>query len=222
MIHTDEQIQDLVREMYTTAESTDWQLTAEDVRNHRVHHRFPVPDAKVMLLAAAAVVLIVIGFGVARGTQPHRSIAGSSTTTTSPTTVITVTVPAGAVDATVARASAIMSSAGLKVTEHYVSNSSAAGRVLAVTPSVGDSVARGSTIILTVSSGPSAVHAPNVVGLTQAAAAAALGQAGLNVGSITTVQSTSFTTGDVVSQDPAADSSLPPGASVSLTVSSGP
>jgi serine/threonine-protein kinase len=222
MTHTDEQIQDLVREMYTTAESTDWQLTAEDARSHRARGRLPVPDVKVMLLAAAAVLLILVGIGVARGTQTHKATAGSSTTTTSTTTVGTVTVPVGALNTTVANATAIITSGGLKVAAKYVSGTSAAGTVLAVTPSAGALVADGSTVTLTVSSGPSDVRVPNVVGLNQTAAAAALGQAGLNVGAVTTVQSTTFAPGVVVSQNPAADSSISPGASVDLSVSSGP
>jgi len=222
MTHTDEQIQDLVREMYTTAESTDWQLTAEDMRSHRGRRRFPAPDVKVMLLAAAAVVLILVGFGVAKGTQSHKATASSSTTTTSTTTVGTVTVPNGVVDTTVANAMAILNSDGLKVNVRYVSSTSAAGTVLAVDPIPGAHVANGLTVTLSVSSGPSAVRAPNVVGLTEAAAGSALGQAGLNVGNITTVQSTSFSAGEVVSQNPAANGSLSPGASVDLSVSSGP
>ena len=222
MTHTDEQIQDLVREMYTTAESTDWQLTPEEVRSQRAPRRLPVPDVKVMLLAAAAVVLILVGFGVARGTQSHKATSSSSASTTSTTTVGTVTVPVGAVNTTVANASAVMSSDGLKVTEKYVSNPSVAGTVIAVNPIPGAHVASGSTVTLTVSNGPSAVRAPNVVGLTEAAAGSALSQVGLNVGNITTVQSTSFSAGVVVSQNPAADSSLSPGASVDLSVSSGP
>src|ERR1019366_9747761 len=118
MTHTDEQIHDLIREMYTTAESTDWPFTAEEVRSHRASRRLPVPDVKVMLLAAAAVVLILVGIGVAKGTQAHKTTTGSGATTT---TVGTVTVPVGAVNTTVANATAIMTSGGLKVTDKYVS-----------------------------------------------------------------------------------------------------
>ncbi|MGA2838158.1 MAG: PASTA domain-containing protein [Acidimicrobiales bacterium] len=228
MTHTDEQIQDLVREMYTTAESTDWQLTAEDVRSHRGRRRVPVPDVKVMILAAAAVVLIVVGIGVARANNPPKTFANGPTTTTSTATPATVTVPTGAVGTTLANAMAILASDGLKVSVEYVSNTSASGTVIGVTPSAGTDVANGSTVNLTVSSGssassrPSTVHAPNVVGLTQAAAANELGQAGLNVGYITEVPSTTFSAGAVVSQNPAANSSLSTGASVDLSVSSGP
>lgn len=223
MSHTDEQIQDLVHEMYTTAESADWQLTAEDLRSLRVRRRVPVPDVKVMLLAAAAVAIVVAGVGVARGTQSHRATASGSTTTTSTTTVGTVTVPDGVVDTSVANATAILNSAGLKVNVTYVSSASAAaGTVLAVNPIPGARVINGLTVTLSVSSGPSAVRTPNVVGLNQAAASAALGEAGLNVGAITTLSSTTFAAGVVVSQNPAADSSLSPGASVDLSVSSGP
>jgi len=223
MSHTDEQIQDLVHEMYTTAESADWQLTAEDLRSLRVRRRVPVPDVKVMLLAAAAVALVVAGIGVARGTQSHRATTSGSTTTTSATTVGTVTVPNGVVNTSVANATAILNSAGLKVNVTYVSSASAAaGTVLAVNPIPGARVVNGLTVTLSVSGGPSAVRTPNVVGLNQAAASAALSEAGLTVGAITTLSSTTFAAGVVVSQNPAADSSLSPGASVDLSVSSGP
>jgi beta-lactam-binding protein with PASTA domain len=221
MTHTDEQIQDLVREMYTTAESADWQLTAEDLRSHRARRRVPVPDAKVLALAAAAVVLILVGISVGRATNPHKTSVNASTTT-STSTPTTVTVPTGAVDTTVANAMAIMNADSLKVTVGYVSSTSPAGTVLAVTPSAGTHVVSGSAVTLKVSSGPVAVHAPNVVGLSQAAAATALGRVGLDVGSITVVPSTIFPAGDVVRQDPAADLQVSPGTSVDLSVSSGP
>jgi PASTA domain len=66
------------------------------------------------------------------------------------------------------------------------------------------------------------VTVPNLVGLTQADAAAALGQAGLNVGNVSTVPSTRFAAGMVVSTDPIPGSELAAGASVSLQVSQGP
>jgi hypothetical protein len=222
MTHTDEQVQNLVHQMYATAESTDWEFSAEDVRSQRGRRRLPVPDVKVLVLAAAVVVLILVGIGVARDSHAHKATTSGPTTTTSSTTVGTVSVPSGAVDASVANASAIMSAGGLKVIERYVSSTSPAGTVLAQTPAAGALVAKESTVTLTVSGGPSALRVPNVVGLGQAQAEAALGQAGLNVGSITTFRSMNFGAGVVVSENPAADSSLPPGASVDLTVSSGP
>jgi len=63
---------------------------------------------------------------------------------------------------------------------------------------------------------------PNVLGLTQTAATQGLRGAGLTVGVITSVPSSHFTAGTVVATDPSPGSALAPGATVSLTVSSGP
>lgn len=72
----------------------------------------------------------------------------------------------------------------------------------------------------TVPQGRTAV--PNIVGLSQAQAAMVLGGAGLDVGSITTEPSTTFPAGTVIGSDPTAATSLATGATVDVTVSSGP
>lgn len=66
------------------------------------------------------------------------------------------------------------------------------------------------------------VSAPNLVGLTQAAAISALTASGLNVGGITPQFSTTVASGTVISQSPPAATQLLPPAAVSLVVSSGP
>jgi beta-lactam-binding protein with PASTA domain len=223
MSHTDEAIQDLIHEMYTTGESTDWGVTAEDVRSRRGRRGLPTPDLKVLLLVAAAVVLVVVGIGVARESHTHKSTASGPTTTTSSTAARrTVSVPTGAVGTEVASARALMSVAGLKVTTRYVANTSTTGTVLAQTPAPGAVVNRGSTVTLTVSSGLAVVRVPTTVGMSQVQAGSILGATGLTVGSVTTIHSTIVSAGDVASQNPAADSSVPPGSSVDLAVSSGP
>jgi hypothetical protein len=63
---------------------------------------------------------------------------------------------------------------------------------------------------------------PNVLGLTQTAAAQGLSSAGLTLGVITSVPSSHFPAGTVVATNPSAGSALAPGATVSVTVSSGP
>ena len=223
MTHTDEQIQDLIHEMYTTGESTDWGVTAEDLRGKRGRRGLPVPDLKAILLIAAAVVLVVVGIGVARESHTHKSTASGSTTTTSSTAAGgTVSVPTGAVGTQVANARAVMSVAGLKVATRYVANTSTTGTVLAQTPTPGALVDRGSTVTLTVSSGLAVVRVPNVVGMSQVQAGGALRATGLTEGSLTVIHSAIVSAGDVANQNPAADSSLPPGSSVDLAFSSGP
>jgi len=66
------------------------------------------------------------------------------------------------------------------------------------------------------------VNAPNVVGLAQEAAAAAITGAGLVVGTLTSQCSDTVAAGLVISQDPPADTVVNPGSAVSFIVSSGP
>jgi hypothetical protein len=63
---------------------------------------------------------------------------------------------------------------------------------------------------------------PNVIGLDEAQAEAALGDAGLNVGAVTSTPSTTFAAGSVIGSNPHAGAAVASSASVSLTVSSGP
>ena len=97
-----------------------------------------------------------------------------------------------------------------------------AGNVISQSPAAGASVLPGSAVNLVISSGPPPVTVPNVVNLTQAAAEAALAAAGLTAGAITQAANDVIPAGSVISQNPAAGASVPPGTAVALTVSSGP
>jgi len=66
------------------------------------------------------------------------------------------------------------------------------------------------------------VVVPNVVGLTQSAATAAITGANLVVGTVTQQSSASVPAGNVISQSPLAAASVAPGSAVSLVVSTGP
>ena len=66
------------------------------------------------------------------------------------------------------------------------------------------------------------IAVPNIVGLTQAAASAAITAAGLTVGTITTQSSSTVPSGTVISQTPVGGASVAAGSAVSLVVSSGP
>jgi beta-lactam-binding protein with PASTA domain len=83
-------------------------------------------------------------------------------------------------------------------------------------------LAEGSPVNLVVSSGPQMVAVPNVEGLTQDAATAALTAAKLKVGTITQQTSNTVATGNVISQDPASRSSMAQDSPVKLVISSGP
>lgn len=101
------------------------------------------------------------------------------------------------------------------------STAAASGNVLSEAPAAGANVASGSAVNLVVSSSPAQVAVPNVVGETQAAATTAISGAGLGVGSVTQQSSTTVASGQVVSESPAAGTSVASASTVNLVVSTG-
>ncbi len=122
-----------------------------------------------------------------------------------------------------AAATSAITGAGLVLGTVTTASSStvASGDVIGETPVAATHVASGSAVNLTVSSGPVQVPVPNVVGLTQNAATAAIAGAGLVLGSITTASSSTVVSGSVISETPAAATHVASGSAVNLTVSSG-
>ncbi|MCX5758290.1 MAG: PASTA domain-containing protein, partial [Candidatus Hydrogenedentes bacterium] len=96
------------------------------------------------------------------------------------------------------------------------------GSVCAQDPLAGASVSSGAAVALVISDGPALITVPDVVGMTQSAAASALVGAGLTVGDVTQHFSASVLAGQVISQDPSAGESVASGATVNLVVSEGP
>jgi hypothetical protein len=121
-------------------------------------------------------------------------------------------------------AEAAIAGAGLAVGTVTTAHSATvpAGHVLGQHPGAGTNVAPGSAVDLIVSLGPAPVTVPHVVGLTQAAAEAAIAGAGLVVGTVTTAHSATVPAGHVISQDPVDGTSVAPGSAVDLVVSLGP
>ncbi len=124
-------------------------------------------------------------------------------------------------------ASAALQSAGLAVgaVTRQSSATVPAGTVIGQNPAAGASVASGSAVNLVVSSGPPTappVIVPNVVGLSESAATAALTGAGLTLGAVTRQASATVPAGSVIGQNPAAGASVARSAPVDLVVSSGP
>jgi serine/threonine-protein kinase len=135
---------------------------------------------------------------------------------------IQVSVPEGITNTTQTNATAILQSAGLQSTVVYRTSTAQKGTVLSSNPASGTKVNQGSTVTLTVSSGPANAIVPSLIGLTEAAAGQALGSAGLNVGNVTSVTSTQYAPGQVVSSNPGTGAGVSPGSSVDIAVSSGP
>jgi beta-lactam-binding protein with PASTA domain len=98
----------------------------------------------------------------------------------------------------------------------------ASGNVISESPSAGTTVNSSSAVNLVVSSGPAPVAVPNVVGDTQAAATSAIVAAGLALGTVSTASSATVASGEVISENPSAGSSVSPGSAINLVVSTGP
>jgi beta-lactam-binding protein with PASTA domain len=96
-----------------------------------------------------------------------------------------------------------------------------AGVVMSQLPGGGATVAQGSSVALTVSSGPSSVGVPNVVGKPQSTATSQISSVGL-APSVTQVNDPAIAAGLVISQAPIAGTQVPPASGVALTVSLGP
>jgi len=127
---------------------------------------------------------------------------------------------------TQAAATSAISAAALTVGAITQQSSStvASGNVISESPAAGASVAKGSAVNLVVSSGapaPGQVAVPNVVGETEATATSAITSAGLTAGTVTQQSSTTVASGNVITESPAAGTSVASGAAVSLVVSSG-
>ena len=121
-------------------------------------------------------------------------------------------------------ATAILTGAKLKVgtNTQQTSNTVTPGKVVSQEPASGSSLAEGSPVNMVISSGPQMVTVPNVEGLTQDAATAALTGAKLKLGTNTQQTSNTVASGRVISQDAANGSSLAEGSPVNLVISSGP
>lgn len=94
----------------------------------------------------------------------------------------------------------------------------AAGLVFTQNPIAGTSVSGGSAVSFVVSLGPPEVTVPNLIGLTAAAAEAALSDVGLTTGAITGVTSDSVPIGDVATQSPAAGTEVTQGSAVAIGI----
>ncbi len=118
-------------------------------------------------------------------------------------------------------AEAVLEEAGFTTTATETPSSDVdAGDVIETDPAAGESAKRGSEVTISVSSGPSQVGVPALVGLTFEAAKQRLSARGLEYSS--SGVDSERPAGEVLTQDPDAGTRLDPGSSVELTVSNGP
>ena len=198
------------------------------------------PDLRNLTQAQATTALTDLGLTLGTVTQRNHATVDAGLvmgqtppagTEVSPGSAVNIVVSLGPVQVTVpdvvgktqAEASTMLTAAGLTVGTVTQASSSTvgAGSVISQSPNGGASADEGSSVNLTISSGPAKVTVPNVVGQTQSAATTALTGVGLTVGTVTQQASSSVAAGSVISQTPASGSSVDAGSAVSLVVSSG-
>jgi eukaryotic-like serine/threonine-protein kinase len=133
-----------------------------------------------------------------------------------------VTVP-NVVGLTLANATSTLDNAGFKLgTVGYQQGvGKPQGTILSQAPTAGASADKGSAVRL-VAVGTSVQTVPNVIGMTQSAAAAAITGAGLSLGHISSIYSAGGPAGTVTGQAPSAGITAPAGSQVAITVSKGP
>lgn len=108
---------------------------------------------------------------------------------------------------------------GLKIsTKEVASDSQDPGTVLAQDPAGGTSVAKGSSVTLTVAKAPEDVAVPDVSGKDESAAINALGDAGLVPNEVTQPVQTAEEDGQVLSQSPKSGKKVKKGSRVTITV----
>ena len=93
------------------------------------------------------------------------------------------------------------------------------GRAVGTEPAAGEEAPAGSTVTLLISSGPASLQVPALVGLTLEAARQRLSAKGLELSS--TEEESDRPAGEVIGQSPDAGTTVEPGSTVELTVSSG-
>ncbi len=188
----------------------------------------PVAEATTKLKADGLVVKSTTqissdapGTVISTDPPPNSLVKKGDTVTLTVATAQKVTVPAGITQTSQANAESLLQSAGLGFTVTNVANDATLGTVLSATPPSGTRVAKGSTVALTVSSGPKKVPVPSLIGLGQNQASNLLGSVGLNVGSISSASSSNYGAGEVIQTTPGAGQLVNPGSSVDIVVSTG-
>jgi serine/threonine-protein kinase len=123
---------------------------------------------------------------------------------------------------TIDEATAALEDLGFTVTEVQApSDTVAIDTVISTDPPAGDTALKGSNIELTVSTGPSEVAVPTLLGLTEAQAKDALTKAGLALGTITQGTSPSVPLGKVIQSTPQVGTYASSGSTVDLIISNG-
>lgn len=210
------------RKRYDDDYSNDFDDRSRHSRNNGYSPRRERSVTFLAILAAAVVALIILVFAASRLGLFSMSSSGGETTIEASTTesTETVTMPT-VVGTTLDSARQALQDLGLTPEVEYAESSDYdSGVVISSSVEAGVSVAVGSSVTLTVSTGESGVEVPDVTGQEEAVAVSLLERKGFSVvrkeDSSDTVEE-----GNVISQDPAGGESVPADSTITITISTG-
>lgn len=196
-------------------------ITVPDV----IGETYPQPAGDTLQSAGFVVNLIsrssdkpygtVIDENPAGGSQGHQ---GDTVTLTVSTGPAPVTVPDVTGDTRAAAVRTLQQAGFAVTTTQEPSDSVPAGNVTRTDPTAGTRAAKGSTVTVYVSSGPSKVAVPSVVGMTEADATSTLEAKGFTVNSQTVLVTNPSEDGRVQSQSPVAGTMAAKGSTVTINV----
>jgi eukaryotic-like serine/threonine-protein kinase len=196
----------------------------------------PLPSVTGLTASAAGARLRAAGFKPVTKDQNSKSVATGHVIGTEPAAEtethlgahVTVLVSSGPAPVhvpdvtgqTLAAAEASLTNAGLALGTLTLKTNATqpAGTVLAQSPASGASVQEGAKVNLTVAQAPKEVAVPNVVGLSEALAAAALGEAGLKPKTVPATATTPAQEGQVLAQAPPPAAKVRKGSTVTIGV----
>lgn len=175
-------------------------------------------DSGTRVAVGSSVEVTIAGSG---STGTSSSDSNSSTSSTTTTTDSEVTVP-NVVGKDEATAKSAITAAGLTVgtVSESASDTVTAGLVISQTVAANTKVAKGTTVSIVLSSGPSSVKVTDVVGHEQSRAEQELAAAGFQV-SVKEAYSSDVRSGLVISTTPDRGTPAKPGSTVTMTVSQG-
>ena len=175
-------------------------------------------DGGTRVAVGSSVEVTTAGSG-STGTSSDSSSSSTSSTTTTTDNEITVPNVVGKDEAT---AKSAITAAGLTVgtVSESASDTVTAGLVISQTVAANTKVAKGTTVGIVLSSGPSAVKVTDVIGHEQSRAEQELASAGFQV-AVKEAYSSDVRSGLVISTSPDRGSLVKPGSTVTMTVSKG-
>ena len=198
-------------------------------------HSVTVPKLEGLTQAAAVARLRSVGLKADPSYATSTNVPDGRVVTQSPErgsevkphSTVGIVVSTGAGSVTVPKLSGLseqvaeerLNALGLRPTPvHQHSESVKAGLVISTSPSFGRSAQKGTSVVVTVSSGPAEVKVPRVIGESQASAEEILKEAGLSVGTVTERSREGVSAGTVIEQTPHAASQVTKGTAVALVV----